>query len=101
MKKFLYYVLVSIIFIVEFPFVLATTIFLGCTYVFNKICDAFSYFNKWIKNKFFPLRNSVVQVKEPTKDAIWTRINDELLTKEDAEKLAKEYEIKGYDTYIS
>lgn len=101
MKRFLYYLMVSILFIVEFPFALLTTVFLCCTFVCNKICEGFIYLNKLFNRKFYPRKNSIVQIKQPIKDAVWTRINDELLSNEDAEKLAKEYENKGYDTHIS
>ena len=59
-----------------------------------------SKINTNIREYFDPPRNYTLQIFGKDKE-IWTRINDKLLTKKEAEKLGEEYKNQGYEIYIS
>lgn len=100
MKKVLYYIIATILFLVEIPFLILTSILVCCTFCMNKVYDGINYINKHIRDYYMPPRNYILQIHGKDKE-IWTRVNDKLLTKKEAEKLGEEYKNQGYEIYIS
>ena len=86
--------------VIEFPIVFIGTLFLMISNVFMKIQDYISKINIKCREYFVPPRNYILQIFGKDKE-IWTRINDKLLTKKEAEKLGEEYKNQGYEIYIS
>lgn len=86
--------------VIEFPIVFTGTLFLMITNVFMKIQDYLNKINIKSREHFDPPRNYILQILGKDKE-IWTRVNDKLLTKKEAEKLGEEYKNQGYEIYIS
>ncbi len=86
--------------VIEFPIVFTGTLFLMITNVFMKIQDYLNKINIKSREYFDPPRNYILQILGKDKE-IWTRVNDKLLTKKEAEKLGEEYKNQGYEIYIS
>lgn len=86
--------------VIEFPIVFIGTLFLMISEVFMDIRDYLIKINNDIREYFDPPRNYTLQIFGKDKE-IWTRINDKLLTKKEAEKLGEEYKNQGYEIYIS
>lgn len=86
--------------VVEFPIVFIGTLFLMISEVFMKIQNCLVNINSKTREYFDPPRNYILQIHGKDKE-IWTRVNDKLLTKKEAEKLGEEYENQGYEIYIS
>ena len=101
MKKNIWiWVVRPILMIIEFPIILVGSIFLMITQFFHKVQDYLNKLNIKIHSFFEQPRNSVVQVLGKEYQ-IWTRINDNLLTVKEANKLAEEYKNNGYEVYIN
>ena len=64
------------------------------------IQEYISKINIKCREYFDPPRNYTLQIFGKDKE-IWTRINDKLLTKKEAEKLGEEYKNQGYEIHIS
>ena len=86
--------------VIEFPIVFTGTLFLMITNVFMKIQDYLNKINIKSREYFDPPRNYILQIFGKDTE-IWTRVNDKLLTKKEAEKLGEEYKNQGYEIYIS
>ena len=86
--------------VIEFPIVFIGTLFLMISEVFKNIQEYFIKINNKSREYFDPPRNYTLQILGKDKK-IWTRINDKLLTKKEAEKLGEEYKNQGYEIYIS
>ena len=86
--------------VIEFPIVFTGTLFLMITNVFMKIQDYLNKINIKSREHFDPPRNYILQILGKDKE-IWTRVNDKLLTKKEAENLGEEYKNQGYEIYIS
>jgi hypothetical protein len=103
MKKCIWYFIATILMFIEFPFVILTTIFGLITWVFNNIHVKIHQFMMFIKRKLNPFNSENecnVEIMG-NEFADWTKINNEPLTRANADALAKKYENKGYKTYIS
>ena len=86
--------------VIEFPIVFIGTLFLMISEVFMKIQNCLANVNNKTREYFDPPRNYILQIHGKDKE-IWTRVNDKLLTKKEAEKLGEEYKNQGYEIYIS
>lgn len=86
--------------VVEFPIVFIGTLFLMISEVFMKIQNCLVNINNKTREYFDPHRNYILQIYGKDKE-IWTRVNDKLLTKKEAEKLGEEYKNQGYEIHIS
>jgi len=86
--------------VVEFPIVFIGTLFLMISEVFMKIQNCLVNINNKTREYFDPPRNYILQIHGKDKE-IWTRVNDKLLTKKEAENLGEEYKNKGYEIHIS
>lgn len=86
--------------VIEFPIVFIGTLFLMISEVFMKIQNCLVNINNKTREYFDPPRNYILQIQGKDKE-IWTRVNDKLLTKKEAEKLGEEYKNQGYEIYIS
>ena len=86
--------------IIEFPIVFTGALFLMISEVFTKIQDYLNKINIKCNEYFVPPRNYTLQIFGKDKE-IWTRVNDKLLTKKEAEKLGEEYKNQGYEIHIS
>jgi hypothetical protein len=86
--------------IIEFPIVFTGTLFLMISEVFMKIQNYLNKINIECNEYFDPPRNYILQIHGKDKE-IWTRVNDKLLTKKEAEKLGEEYKNQGYEIHIS
>lgn len=86
--------------VIEFPIVFIGTLFLMISEVFMKIQNCLANINKKTREYFDPPRNYILQIHGKDKE-IWTRVNDKLLTKKEAEKLGEEYKNQGYEIHIS
>jgi hypothetical protein len=86
--------------VIEFPIVFIGTLFLMISEVFMKIQNCLVNINNKTREYFDPPRNYILQIQGKDKE-IWTRVNDKLLTKKEAEKLAEEYKNQGYEIHIS
>lgn len=86
--------------VIEFPIVFIGTLFLMISEVFMKIQNCLVNINNKTREYFDPPRNYILQIHGKDKE-IWTRVNDKLLTKKEAEKLGEEYENQGYEIHIS
>ena len=53
----LYYIVVCLLFIIELPFVIITTVFLGITALFSTIQQKLTKLNKWVNTNYHPKRN--------------------------------------------
>ena len=86
--------------VIEFPIVFIGTLFLMISEVFMKIQNYLVNINNKTREYFDPPRNYILQILGKDKE-IWTRVNDKLLTKKEAEKLGEEYKTQGYEIHIS
>lgn len=86
--------------VIEFPIVFIGTLFLMISEVFMKIQNCLININNKTREYFDPPRNYILQIHGKDKE-IWTRVNDKLLTKKEAEKLGEEYKNQGYEIHIS
>lgn len=86
--------------VIEFPIVFIGTLFLMISEVFMKIQNCLVNINNKTREYFDPPRNYILQILGKDKE-IWTRVNDKLLTKKEAEKLGEEYKNQGYEIHIS
>ena len=86
--------------VVEFPIVFTGTLFLMISEVFMKIQKYLVKINNKCREYFDPSRNCTLQILGKDKE-IWTRVNDKLLTKKEAEILGEQYKNQGYEIYIS
>lgn len=86
--------------VIEFPIVFIGTLFLMISEVFMKIQNCLANINNKTREYFDPPRNYILQIHGKDKE-IWTRVNDKLLTKKEAEKLGEEYKNQGYEIHIS
>ncbi len=86
--------------VIEFPIVFIGTLFLMISEVFMKIQNCLVNINNKTREYFDPPRNYILQIHGKDKE-IWTRVNDKLLTKKEAEKLGEEYKNQGYEIHIS
>lgn len=86
--------------VIEFPIVFIGTLFLMISEVFMKIQNCLANINNKTREYFDPPRNYILQILGKDKE-IWTRVNDKLLTKKEAEKLGEEYKNQGYEIHIS
>ena len=86
--------------VIEFPIVFIGTLFLMISEVFMKILNCLANVNNKTREYFDPPRNYILQIYGKDKE-IWTRVNDKLLTKKEAEKLGEEYKNQGYEIHIS
>lgn len=86
--------------VIEFPIVFIGTLFLMISEVFMKIQNCLVNINNKTREYFVPPRNYILQIHGKDKE-IWTRVNDKLLTKKEAEKLGEEYKNQGYEIHIS
>ena len=86
--------------LIEFPIVFTGTLFLMISEVFMKIQNYLVNINNKTREYFDPPRNYILQIYGNDKE-IWTRVNDKLLTKKEAEKLGEEYKNQGYEIHIS
>ena len=86
--------------VIEFPIVFIGTLFLMISEVFMKIQNCLANVNNKTREYFDPSRNYILQIYGKDKE-IWTRVNDKLLTKKEAEKLGEEYKNQGYEIHIS
>ena len=86
--------------VIEFPVVFIGTLFLMISEVFMKIQNCLANINNKTREYFDPPRNYILQIHGKDKE-IWTRVNNNLLTKKEAEKLGEEYKNQGYEIHIS
>lgn len=86
--------------VIEFPIVFTGTLFLMISEVFMKIQEYLVKINNKCREYFDPSRNYILQILGKDKE-IWTRVNDKLLTKKEAEILGEQYKNQGYEIYIS
>ena len=86
--------------VIEFPIVFTGTLFLIISNVFMKIQNYLNKINIKCHEYFEPPKNYTLQIFGKDKE-IWTRVNDKLLTKKEAEKLGEEYKNQGYEIHIS
>lgn len=100
MKKIIWiWIVRPLMMVIEFPIVFIGTLFLMISEVFKNIQEYFIKINNKSRDYFDPPRNYTLQIFGKDKE-IWTRINDKLLTKKEAEKLGEEYKNQGYEIYI-
>ena len=101
MKKCIWFwFLCPLLMIIEFPIVFLCTMFWIISQLLCKIQKYINALNNKLHKHFDPPRNYIVQIIGKDKQ-IWTRINDKLLTKKEAEKLGEEYKNQGYEIYIT
>ena len=101
MKKNIWiWIVRPLMFIIEVPIVFIGILFLMISDVFMDIQEYISKIYIKCREYFVPPRNYTLQIFGKDKE-IWTRINDKLLTKKEAEKLGEEYKNQGYEIYIS